>query len=61
MTREDFNYVLRRIRKKLDRGFSHQARNCGMSDAAMTPEQMLGTLLKHLGGSLSHDNEYHYS
>ena len=60
MTREDFNYVLRRIRKKLDRGFSHQTRNCGMSDAGMTPEQMLGTLLKHLGGSLSHDNEYHY-
>ena len=60
MTRKDFRYILKRIRKKLDRGFAYQARNCGLDDAAMTPEQMLGTLLKHLGGSLQHDNDYHY-
>lgn len=60
MRREDFKYILEKIRKKLDRGFSYQARNCKMPHAAMTPDQMLGTLLKHLGGSLQHDNDYHY-
>lgn len=60
MSRKDFQFILNRIRGKLDRGFSYQARNCGMKDAAMTPEQMLDTLLKHLGDSLQHDNNYHY-
>ena len=59
MDRGTFDYILHRIRSKLQKNY-RKARNCGRSDAAMTPSQMLGTLLKHLGGSKQHDNDYHY-
>lgn len=54
MDRQSFEYILGRIRRKLQKK-SSMARNAGRTDAAMTPEQMLGSLLKHLGGSTQHD------
>ena len=59
MDRETFNYILNRIKDKLKKK-ERMARNFGRTDAAMTPKQMLGTLLKHLGGSSQHDNDFHY-
>ena len=59
MDRQSFEYILGRIRRKLQKK-SSMARNAGRTDAAMTPEQMLGSLLKHLGGSTQHDINHHY-
>ena len=59
MDRQTFRFILNRIRSKLQKQ-SSMARNSGLPNGGMTPKQMLGSLLKHLGGSSPQDIEFMY-